>query len=270
MADVLVIFGSATDKETYEPILLELEKEKISYKFRILSAHKTPNELKEVVEQSDARLIIAGAGLSAALPGVIASHTTKPVIGVPCKGAFDGLDAFLSVLQMPPGVPVLTVGIGKGSAAIAEVKKILAGIKRVHLVQRSTAPLVKEPLEKCKKILKLFGVKFDIIEDYECGCTNCMCIGFVPLKELELVHKVPSTILIVPVAEKDNAKIALALIESRKQNFFVGLNNAENAAIAAVELLNLSGKYGDKLIEYREQKKKMVLGADSEEAKQNG
>lgn len=259
MVEVLVVFGSSSDRHTYGPLLKELEKEKISYDFKILSAHKTPDELKEVVEKSDARVIIAGAGLSAALPGVIASQTIKPVIGVPCKAAFAGLDAFLSILQMPPGVPVLTVGVGKGSVAVAETKKILAGIKTVHLVQRSTAPVVKKPLEKCKRILDIFGVKYDIIKNYEYNCVNCMCIGFVPLKELELIHRVPSTVITVPVAENNSAKIAVPLMESCRNNLLVGLNNAENAAIAAVQLMNLKGKYNDKLVAYKEEKKKIVL-----------
>lgn len=87
-----------------------------------LSAHRTPAEVEEFAAQAKSRgvkVIIAGAGMAAALPGVIAAGTTVPVIGVPIKGMLDGLDAMLSIIQMPPGIPVATVGVnGAQNAAI--------------------------------------------------------------------------------------------------------------------------------------------------------
>ena len=86
----------------------------IEYKAFVLSAHRVPEKLEETLKEVEAQgcqVVIAGAGLAAHLPGVIASQTTMPVIGVPCKGAIEGLDALFSIVQMPKSIPVATVGI---------------------------------------------------------------------------------------------------------------------------------------------------------------
>ncbi len=265
MADVLVVFGSSSDRETYAQILKGLEKEKISFEFRILSAHKTPEELKEAIEQSNAKIIIAGAGLSAALPGIIASYTIKPVIGVPCKAALDGLDAFLSILQMPPGVPVLTVGLGREKEVVKQIQNYLMGYKKVILVKRNTSQPIMKAFNRCKEILDLFKIKSDIINSYNYSGEKELFIDFVPLNELSLISKTTSTAVLVPVAEKDSAKNAITLAEACKSHFWVGLNNPENAALGAIELLNSKNKFDDKLMEYREKRRKKVLEADSKE-----
>ncbi|MBN2127641.1 MAG: AIR carboxylase family protein, partial [Candidatus Diapherotrites archaeon] len=87
----LIFFGSGSDKNVFEPLMKELKETALEFELRILSAHKCPKELEKALKESNADLFIAGAGLSAALPGVIASQTIKPVIGIPCKGAYDGL-----------------------------------------------------------------------------------------------------------------------------------------------------------------------------------
>ena len=99
-----------------------LDEMAIPFEMNALSAHRTPQEVETFAREADARgvkVIIAGAGMAAALPGVIAAGTTLPVIGVPIKGMLDGLDAMLSIIQMPPGIPVATVGVnGALNAAI--------------------------------------------------------------------------------------------------------------------------------------------------------
>jgi 5-(carboxyamino)imidazole ribonucleotide mutase len=95
----------------------------------ILSAHRMPDLLKtkmDEMEASGVEVFIAGAGLAAHLPGVVASHTVKPVIGVPVKAALNGEDALLSIVQMPPGIPVATVGIGRGENAAILAVQILS------------------------------------------------------------------------------------------------------------------------------------------------
>ena len=122
---VAVIMGSASDK----PIMLEctrhLEFFGIEYKELILSAHRTPDETAQFARQAERngfKLIIAGAGMAAHLPGVIAAHTTLPVIGIPLSGsALNGIDALYSIVQMPSGVPVATCAIGKAGAINAAV-----------------------------------------------------------------------------------------------------------------------------------------------------
>ena len=92
MTDVLVLFGSKSDIDSYKQILKILDKEKVSYDFKIASAHKTPEDVDNILKQ-DYKVVISGAGLAAALPGVVAARTIRPIIGVPCQGSYQGLDA---------------------------------------------------------------------------------------------------------------------------------------------------------------------------------
>ncbi len=117
MTEIAVISGSKSDKPVVDKVVQTLEKNGVSYEHRILSAHRNPRELEQYIEETDARIFVAIAGLSAALPGVIASRTACPVIGVPVSGTLGGLDALLSIVQMPPGVPVACVGIDSGENA---------------------------------------------------------------------------------------------------------------------------------------------------------
>ena len=111
---VAIFFGSKSDIEVMRGAANALKEFNVDYKAYILSAHRVPEKLTETlkeVEDDGCEVIIAGAGLAAHLPGVIASQTTLPVIGVPVKAALEGMDALLSIVQMPKGIPVATVGI---------------------------------------------------------------------------------------------------------------------------------------------------------------
>ena len=124
MADVLVLFGSKSDEAAYKQILRILDNKKVSYDFKIASVHKTPKEI-DIIFRKEYKVIIAGAGLAAALPGVAASRTIKPVIGVPVSAKLNGMDALLSIAQMPKGVPVAAVGIDNAENAAHLAKRIL-------------------------------------------------------------------------------------------------------------------------------------------------
>lgn len=119
---VSVIMGSTSDLPVMEKAAKFFDEIGIFFEMNALSAHRTPQEVEAFAAEAKGRgvkVIIAGAGMAAALPGVIAASTTLPVIGVPIKGMLDGLDALLSIVQMPPGVPVATVGVnGALNAAI--------------------------------------------------------------------------------------------------------------------------------------------------------
>lgn len=117
MADVAVILGSASDRPVADKAIEVLSKNGVSFDLQVLSAHRNPDELDAYVKGSDARVFITIAGLAAALPGVVASKTSKPVIGVPVSAKLGGLDALLSIVQMPPGVPVACIGIDNGANA---------------------------------------------------------------------------------------------------------------------------------------------------------
>jgi 5-(carboxyamino)imidazole ribonucleotide mutase len=125
MVDIAVISGSKSDQTIADKVLRRLEEMGASYEYKILSAHRNPKELEQYIASTDARVFIGIAGLSAALPGVIASRTAKPVIGVPVSGKLGGLDALLSIVQMPPGVPVACVGIDNGENAALLALRIL-------------------------------------------------------------------------------------------------------------------------------------------------
>lgn len=125
MADVSVISGSASDAAITNKVTKVLDEYKISHDDQIISAHRDPDRLDAYLRQSDAKVFIAIAGLSAALPGVIASKTTKPVIGVPVSGTLNGLDALLAIAQMPKGVPVACVGVDNGENAAHLAIRIL-------------------------------------------------------------------------------------------------------------------------------------------------
>lgn len=125
MAVISIIAGSASDQQIVQKVTTVLDEEGIPYDFQILSAHRDPDRLDEYVRTSDAKIFIAIAGLSAALPGVIAARTKRPVIGVPVSGTLGGLDALLSIAQMPKGVPVACVGIDNGANAAHLAIRIL-------------------------------------------------------------------------------------------------------------------------------------------------
>lgn len=122
---VQIVLGSKSDMKVAEKAIAVLKELGIKYKLSIASAHRTPELVDKLVAETDAEIFIAIAGLSAALPGVIAARTIKPVIGVPVSGTLN-LDAILSVVQMPPGVPVAGVGLDRGENAALLAAAILA------------------------------------------------------------------------------------------------------------------------------------------------
>jgi len=126
-----LLVGSESDRDAMQPALDELEARGIPHEFEVRSAHRNPDAVAEYARTARARgirVLIAGAGLAAALPGAIAAHTDLPVIGVPLRSrlsVLDGLDALLSIAQMPPGVPVAAVGVDNAKNAAALAARIL-------------------------------------------------------------------------------------------------------------------------------------------------
>ena len=120
--------GSASDRPVTDKAEKILAKLGIEHECYVASAHRTPDKVRELVENSGAEIFIAVAGLSAALPGVVAAHTLKPVIGVPCTSSSSpgSLDSLLSVVQMPPGIPVAAVGLNRGDNAALLAAEMIA------------------------------------------------------------------------------------------------------------------------------------------------
>lgn len=125
MCRVSIIIGSKSDLPIANMAMSTLNKFNVLFDTHIISAHRAPNKLREFVTNSDCDIFIAIAGLSAALPGVIASFTTKPVIGVPVSGKLN-IDAILSITQMPSGIPVAAVGLDRGDNAALLAIEIMA------------------------------------------------------------------------------------------------------------------------------------------------
>lgn len=117
--------GSKSDLPVAEKAIAVLRKFGVQFDIAVASAHRTPRRVEDLVTGSDADVFISIAGLSAALPGVVASYTVKPVIGVPVSGSIN-IDALFSIVQMPPGIPVAAVGMDRGENAAVLVLEILA------------------------------------------------------------------------------------------------------------------------------------------------
>jgi len=127
--EVLIVAGSESDRPVVEKAEKVLRDAGVEYEFEIASAHRTPDRVAELARGAESRgfrVVIAAAGLAAALPGVVAAHSRLPVIGLPvAAGALRGVDALLAIAQMPPGVPVATVGIDAGANAAHLALRIL-------------------------------------------------------------------------------------------------------------------------------------------------
>ena len=126
-----ILVGSESDRERMQPALDVLDEAGVAYEFEVRSAHRTPDAVAEYARTARERglkVLICGAGLSAALPGAVAAHSDLPVIGVPFRSSMsvlDGLDALLAIAQMPPGVPVAAVGVDNAKNAAALALRIL-------------------------------------------------------------------------------------------------------------------------------------------------
>ena len=246
MADVLVLFASKSDESTYRQIFKILGKNKVSYDFKLASAHKTPEDVDRIVAEGDYKVVISGAGLAAALPGVIAAKTIRPVIGVPCAGNYQGLDALLSIMQMPPGIPILSVGALKADVAAQETVKILNRPEKVVLVGDKT----NKTFKKAEEMLRQFGVNHSHSEQVIDNAINIVFAYFD-----EPIEKKGQLIIYCPLLEEndDKAEAALNLLKHSEHGLWVGLNNGTNAAIAAIEILNIDNSYEQKLTDYRKE-----------------
>ena len=161
---VSIIMGSTSDLPVMEKAAQFLDEMEIPFEMNALSAHRTPSEVEEFARGAKARgikVIIAGAGMAAALPGVIAANTTVPVIGVPIKGMLDGLDAMLSIIQMPPGIPVATVGVnGAQNAAILAAEMLALGDEALATRMEAYKSGLKEKIVKANRELAEVKYRF--------------------------------------------------------------------------------------------------------------
>ena len=162
-----IIMGSTSDLPIMEKACKWLEQYEIPFEVNALSAHRTPAAVEKFAKEAKERgikVIIAGAGMAAALPGVIAASTSLPVIGVPIKGMLDGLDAMLSIIQMPPGIPVATVGVnGAQNAAVLAAEMMALGDEEIAKKVEQWKATLGQKIEKANKELAE-------IKDYKYKC----------------------------------------------------------------------------------------------------
>jgi 5-(carboxyamino)imidazole ribonucleotide mutase len=160
---VSIIMGSTSDLPVMEAAAKILNELKIPFEMNALSAHRTPEKVEEFARTAHdrgVRVIIAGAGMAAHLPGVIAAMTPLPVIGVPVKASLDGLDSLLAIVQMPPGIPVATVAInGAGNAAILAAQILSTGDDELFSRVVAFKENLKSKIVKANQELK--NVKYD-------------------------------------------------------------------------------------------------------------
>ena len=161
---VSIIMGSTSDLPVMEKAMKQLEELQIPFEVNALSAHRTPDAVETFAKNAQERgvkVIIAGAGMAAALPGVIAAQTNLPVIGVPIKGMLDGLDALLSIVQMPPGIPVATVGVnGAANAAVLAAQMIALADANIAVRVAEQKKELGEKIEKANKELAEIKYQF--------------------------------------------------------------------------------------------------------------
>ena len=165
-AIISIIMGSTSDLKVMEKAAAFLDEMEIPFEINALSAHRTPGEVEvfaKNAEKNGIKVIIAGAGMAAHLPGVIASMTTVPVIGIPINATLDGMDALLAIVQMPPGIPVATVGInGALNAGILAAQMLATGDSAVMEKTRNYKETLKQKIVKANEELKLVSYKFKV------------------------------------------------------------------------------------------------------------
>lgn len=165
-AIISIIMGSTSDLKVMEKAAAFLNEMEIPFEINALSAHRTPGEVEvfaKNAEKNGIKVIIAGAGMAAHLPGVIASMTTVPVIGVPINATLDGMDALLAIVQMPPGIPVATVGInGALNAGILAAQMLATGDSVVMEKTRNYKKTLKQKIVKANEELKLISYNYKV------------------------------------------------------------------------------------------------------------
>jgi 5-(carboxyamino)imidazole ribonucleotide mutase len=163
-AKVSIIMGSTSDLPIMEKAAKILNDFKIPFEINALSAHRTPEEVEKFAKGAKERgieVIIAGAGMAAHLPGVIAAMTTLPVIGVPINASLDGMDSLLAIVQMPPGIPVATVGInGAQNAGILAAQILAAGDENLKKVLEEYKENLKTKIVKANKELSKVAFEY--------------------------------------------------------------------------------------------------------------
>jgi len=220
---IQVLFGSANDERVYGPLCRSLEKCG-NLKMEVASAHRDPDRVHEVVRSGSADLFVAGAGLAAHLPGVVASLTPKPVIGVAVNGAFAGLDAFLSIVQMPRGIPVMAV-TEENILSVADIVNSWKdlSVNKIHLHWNRNL----ESYSPIQKALDEIQVQTQLKVEWT-AANDRNCIGEI-VSPWELPRVQGLNLFLCEKEQLASSNLALDFFgKARHGGFWVGANNVTN------------------------------------------
>lgn len=249
---VLILFGSQSDELIFNKLIKKLQEQGQKVDFSIISAHRKPVELKEKLAQNDYDIVIAGAGLSAHLPGVVASLIYKPVFGIPVKSQFQGMDAYFSISQMPFGVPVISSFPNEIEAIAYFISKMEActdlqvvyhpQVMTTKEFQRTEQWIEENNLNSIVKLIK---------SDTPNSCSNNN-----PSLEIFWGHKCDNELtqanptLYVPFVEKpDSLDSALLVFQQAKGCLTLGVNQVRNAILFGLQILNTKNSNNNQLLE---------------------
>lgn len=238
VGEVLVIFGSDSDKAVFEPLMEKFKEKDIEARLEICSAHREPERLIGILEKAEEKVVVAGAGLSAALPGFVASHCSKLVVGIPVKANYSGFDALLTIHQMPKGFSVLGVGTEEISEAVNGVEKILKGRKKIVIVNSESDEETLKRIEACKKQLEDLGLEYEVSEKDSYSDEKTVYIDFINLDKISAVDCEGQLVIFVPIKKDSKETDAIKLILLSRKGFWVGLGRGENAALCAAKIVN--------------------------------
>lgn len=257
--NILVLFGSKSDAYIYEPLKKHLLDAGFNVDFHFLSVHRSPELLDRELQSVNADIVVAGAGLSAHLPGVLSSKMLVPVIGIPCAPAFAGMDALLSMVQMPFGMPVLTTAPDNYLAAVEFIREwshldLRYSEQPVHIVverNKASLPYVEELLVKAKNIALKAGVGISIKHEAIPDSVNILLVEIdgqasdapIPFQKSKNDMRVH-----VPVFKDAAYKDALSPLHLLKRmksvgGLWVGANNIGNGFLTGLQLANSAGTY---------------------------
>jgi 5-(carboxyamino)imidazole ribonucleotide mutase len=260
---ILVVFGSKSDANIYEPLKARLLAEGHEVDFRMISVHRSPELLDRTLQGVDAQAVIAGAGLAAHLPGIVAAKLLIPVFGIPCAAAIGGMDAFFAMAQMPFGIPVLATAPDQYLAAVDAVSRagrldLQFSFDKFNLVferHKRGQPHFQMLLERAQKIVDKAGVPLNTTDR---PVENSVNIYLVDISEQDPEAPLPFAAagkssddisIYVPVLNDQLYRDPYAAVAVGRRirtvpgGLWTGINNAGNAMLAALLLANQRGAY---------------------------
>lgn len=233
----LVLFGSESDKSVYNPLVADLEK-KYEVEFKVLSAHRDPEALRSKMMMDDFDFVVAGAGLAAHLPGVAAAMTTKPVFGIAVEAQFGGMDAVMSISQMPYGIPVGSLPPGDNSAMfdfIEKMESLSTTDKKMLNVQLEPNLLNYEYVNKEVDRLKVLASEKNIelfINSSKVDKNKTFCLQFVHDEKCINLEKGTLHVPIMDDGVRKQTKSAMTVQNwIEKGGLWFGVNNSRNALL---------------------------------------